>query len=48
MALGLFLLGNCLMQRAALAGSEAAAIFLATHEAKVNHTNKWVSQKSVL
>ncbi|KAL7834912.1 hypothetical protein SRHO_G00291590 [Serrasalmus rhombeus] len=33
--------GNCLMQRAALAGSEAAAIFLATHGAKVNHTNKW-------
>lgn len=38
-----FSLGNCLIQRAALAGSEAAAIFLATHEAKVNHTNKWVS-----
>ncbi|KAL0193406.1 hypothetical protein M9458_011702, partial [Cirrhinus mrigala] len=33
--------GNCLMQRAAIAGSEAAAIFLATHGAKVNHTNKW-------
>uniref|UniRef100_A0A8B9LR24 Ankyrin repeat and FYVE domain containing 1 n=1 Tax=Astyanax mexicanus TaxID=7994 RepID=A0A8B9LR24_ASTMX len=33
--------GNCLMQRAALAGSEAAAIFLATHGAVVNHTNKW-------
>uniref|UniRef100_A0A4W4FW94 Ankyrin repeat and FYVE domain containing 1 n=1 Tax=Electrophorus electricus TaxID=8005 RepID=A0A4W4FW94_ELEEL len=33
--------GNCLMQRAALAGSEAAAIFLATHGAKVNHANKW-------
>ncbi len=35
--------GNCLMQRAAIAGSEAATIFLATHGAKVNHTNKWVS-----
>ncbi|XP_075876227.1 rabankyrin-5 isoform X3 [Nelusetta ayraudi] len=33
--------GNCLMQRAALAGSEAAALFLATHGAKVNHINKW-------
>ncbi|TRY99299.1 hypothetical protein DNTS_003990 [Danionella cerebrum] len=33
--------GNCLMQRAAIAGSEAAAIFLATHGAKVNHSNKW-------
>jgi len=30
------------MQRAAITGSEAAAIFLATHGAKVNHTNKWV------
>lgn len=30
------------MQRAALAGSEAAALFLATHGAKVNHVNKWV------
>ncbi|KAF7206584.1 ankyrin repeat and FYVE domain containing 1 [Nothobranchius furzeri] len=33
--------GNCLMQRAALAGNEAAALFLATHRAKVNHVNKW-------
>uniref|UniRef100_A0A671RV37 Rabankyrin-5-like n=1 Tax=Sinocyclocheilus anshuiensis TaxID=1608454 RepID=A0A671RV37_9TELE len=33
--------GNCLMQRAAITGSEAAAIFLATHGSKVNHTNKW-------
>ncbi|XP_056911182.1 rabankyrin-5 isoform X1 [Takifugu flavidus] len=33
--------GYCLMQRAALAGSEAAALFLATHGAKVNHVNKW-------
>ncbi|XP_048092836.1 LOW QUALITY PROTEIN: rabankyrin-5 [Alosa alosa] len=32
---------NCLMQRASLANSEAAALFLATHGAKVNHTNKW-------
>lgn len=31
------------MQRAARAGSEAAALFLATHGAKVNHVNKWVS-----
>lgn len=30
------------MQRAALAASEAAALFLATHGAKVNHVNKWV------
>lgn len=30
------------MQRASLAGSEAAALFLATHGAKVNHVNKWV------
>lgn len=30
------------MQRAALEGSEAAALFLATHGAKVNHVNKWV------
>lgn len=30
------------MQRAALAGSEAAALFLATHGAKVNHANRWV------
>lgn len=36
------LVENCLMQRAALAGSEAAALFLATHGAKVNHVNKWV------
>ncbi|KAI3373437.1 hypothetical protein L3Q82_022046, partial [Scortum barcoo] len=33
--------GNCLMQRAAQAGNEAAALFLATHGAKVNHVNKW-------
>ncbi|KAL4660590.1 rabankyrin-5 [Arapaima gigas] len=33
--------GNCLMQRAAGAGREAAALFLATHGAKVNHANKW-------
>uniref|UniRef100_H3AEJ0 Ankyrin repeat and FYVE domain containing 1 n=1 Tax=Latimeria chalumnae TaxID=7897 RepID=H3AEJ0_LATCH len=33
--------GNCLLQRAAGVGSEAAALFLATHGAKVNHTNKW-------
>ncbi|XP_056141328.1 rabankyrin-5 isoform X2 [Lampris incognitus] len=33
--------GNCLLQRAARAGSEAAALFLATHGAKVNHVNKW-------
>uniref|UniRef100_A0A3Q3Q182 Ankyrin repeat and FYVE domain containing 1 n=1 Tax=Monopterus albus TaxID=43700 RepID=A0A3Q3Q182_MONAL len=32
--------GNCLMQRAARAGNEAAALFLATHGAKVNHVNK--------
>ncbi|TMS13713.1 Rabankyrin-5 [Larimichthys crocea] len=31
---------NCLMQRAARANSEAAALFLATHGAKVNHVNK--------
>lgn len=30
------------MQRAALSGSEAAALFLATHGAKVNHVNKLV------
>lgn len=30
------------MQRAARAGNEAAALFLATHGAKVNHVNKWV------
>lgn len=40
--------GNCLMQRAAIAGSEAAAIFLATHGAKVNHTNKWVSLSALI
>ncbi|KAJ6655693.1 hypothetical protein lerEdw1_004746, partial [Lerista edwardsae] len=34
-------LGNCLLQRAAGAGNEAAALFLATHGAKVNHGNKW-------
>ncbi|XP_049597637.1 rabankyrin-5 [Syngnathus scovelli] len=33
--------GNCLMQRAACAANEAAALFLATHGAKVNHINKW-------
>ncbi|XP_043938036.1 rabankyrin-5 [Protopterus annectens] len=33
--------GNCLLQRAAEAHSEAAALFLTTHGAKVNHTNKW-------
>lgn len=33
--------GNCLLQRAAEADNEAAALFLATHGAKVNHTNKW-------
>ncbi|XP_062341098.1 rabankyrin-5 isoform X1 [Osmerus eperlanus] len=33
--------GNCLLQRAAGAGCEAAALFLATHGAKVNHNNKW-------
>uniref|UniRef100_A0A8C7I3X6 Ankyrin repeat and FYVE domain containing 1 n=2 Tax=Oncorhynchus kisutch TaxID=8019 RepID=A0A8C7I3X6_ONCKI len=32
---------NCLLQRAAGAGNEAAALFLATHGAKVNHANKW-------
>ncbi|XP_074870134.1 rabankyrin-5 isoform X2 [Carettochelys insculpta] len=32
--------GNCLLQRAAGAGNEAAALFLATHGAKVNHRNK--------
>ena len=37
---------NCLMQRAARAGNEAAALFLATHGAKVNHVNKWVSAGS--
>lgn len=38
-----FLLGNCLLQRAAEAGNEAAALFLATNGAHVNHRNKWVS-----
>uniref|UniRef100_A0A8C3IXG9 Ankyrin repeat and FYVE domain containing 1 n=1 Tax=Chrysemys picta bellii TaxID=8478 RepID=A0A8C3IXG9_CHRPI len=33
--------GNCLLQRAAGAENEAAALFLATHGAKVNHRNKW-------
>ncbi|XP_054610200.1 rabankyrin-5 isoform X2 [Dunckerocampus dactyliophorus] len=33
--------GNCLMQRAACAANEEAALFLATHGAKVNHVNKW-------
>ncbi|MGH0169829.1 UNVERIFIED_CONTAM: hypothetical protein FKN15_067623 [Acipenser sinensis] len=33
--------GNCLLQRAAVAGNEAATLFLATHGAKVNHTNNW-------
>ncbi|XP_057676703.1 rabankyrin-5 [Corythoichthys intestinalis] len=33
--------GNCLIQRAARAANEAAALFLATHGAKVNHINKW-------
>ncbi|CAI5794975.1 rabankyrin-5 isoform X1 [Podarcis lilfordi] len=32
--------GNCLLQRAAGAENEAAALFLATHGAKVNHRNK--------
>lgn len=35
--------GNCLLQRAAEAGNEAAALFLATSGAHVNHRNKWVS-----
>lgn len=30
------------MQRAARSGGEAAALFLATHGAKVNHVNKLV------
>uniref|UniRef100_A0A673GLR6 Ankyrin repeat and FYVE domain containing 1 n=1 Tax=Sinocyclocheilus rhinocerous TaxID=307959 RepID=A0A673GLR6_9TELE len=34
--------------RAAIAGSEAATIFLATHGAKVNHTNKWVSLSALI
>ncbi|KAG2459630.1 ANFY1 protein, partial [Polypterus senegalus] len=33
--------GNCLLQRAAEVGNEAAALFLATHGVKVNHTNNW-------
>ncbi|KAJ7997343.1 hypothetical protein DPEC_G00228000 [Dallia pectoralis] len=33
--------GNCLLQRAAGANNEAAALFLTTHGAKVNHVNKW-------
>ncbi|XP_077447830.1 rabankyrin-5 [Stigmatopora argus] len=33
--------GNCLIQRAARAANEAAALFLAAHGAKVNHINKW-------
>lgn len=37
--------GHCLMQRAALAGGEAAALFLATHGAKVNHVSRWVRWK---
>ncbi|XP_049638108.1 rabankyrin-5 [Suncus etruscus] len=32
---------NCLLQRAAGAGNEAAALFLATNGAHVNHRNKW-------
>lgn len=35
--------GNCLLQRAAEAGNEAAALFLATSGAQANHRNKWVS-----
>jgi hypothetical protein len=37
------LVGNCLLQRAAGAGNEAAALFLATSGAHANHRNKWVS-----
>uniref|UniRef100_A0A2K6RKI5 Ankyrin repeat and FYVE domain containing 1 n=1 Tax=Rhinopithecus roxellana TaxID=61622 RepID=A0A2K6RKI5_RHIRO len=33
--------GNCLLQRAAGAGNEAAALFLASNGAHVNHRNKW-------
>lgn len=40
---GFFLVGNCLLQRAAGAGNEAAALFLATSGAHANHRNKWVS-----
>ena len=36
------------MQRAAKASSEAAALFLATHGALVNHVNKLVSGDVVL
>lgn len=39
-------LGNCLLQRAAGAGNEAASLFLATHGAKVNHQNKWVKAEA--
>uniref|UniRef100_A0A8C2QCA9 Ankyrin repeat and FYVE domain containing 1 n=1 Tax=Cricetulus griseus TaxID=10029 RepID=A0A8C2QCA9_CRIGR len=35
------LTGNCLLQRAAGAGNEAAALFLATSGAHANHRNKW-------
>lgn len=41
-----FSLGNCLLQRAAGAGNEAASLFLATHGAKVNHQNKWVKEET--
>ncbi|KAM6466332.1 rabankyrin-5 isoform 1-T1 [Liasis olivaceus] len=33
--------GSCLLQRAAGAEKEAAALFLATHGATANHRNKW-------
>ncbi|KAL7987017.1 hypothetical protein Chor_005936, partial [Crotalus horridus] len=33
--------GSCLLQRAAGAENEAAALFLATHGATVDHRNKW-------
>ncbi|XP_051847502.1 rabankyrin-5 isoform X1 [Antechinus flavipes] len=33
--------GNCLLQRAASSGNEAAALFLAASGAKVNHKNRW-------
>ncbi|XP_013925290.1 PREDICTED: rabankyrin-5 isoform X1 [Thamnophis sirtalis] len=33
--------GSCLLQRAAGAENEAAALFLATHGATVNHRNRW-------
>ncbi|XP_044541216.1 rabankyrin-5-like, partial [Gracilinanus agilis] len=32
---------NCLLQRAAGAGNEAAALFLAASGAPVNHRNRW-------